>query len=103
MPTSKPSPVYSGQQIPQADQDVQSTPSAKPSEESTDDGPLDFAPFISPESSHFDYIPTIDNFLLSPTTFEWDMDNMWMPSFETDLWASADLIESNQEPDIIGK
>jgi hypothetical protein len=89
---SNPSPAYNGQQIPEGDQDVQSNSSAKSSQESTGGSPLKFAPFIPPEPSQFDYDPTIYDSLLSPTRFEWDMANMWMPSFAPDLWTSADLV-----------
>jgi len=57
-----------------------------------DNTPLEFAPFISPEPSQFDYNPTMYDSLLSPTKFEWDMANMWIPSFEPDQWASEDLM-----------
>ncbi|KAH8817183.1 fungal-specific transcription factor domain-containing protein [Xylogone sp. PMI_703] len=101
IPMSKPSPVRSGEHIFQEDHNVQSSPSDKPSRESTGDSPLEFAPFIPPESSQFDYIPMIDDSLLSSASFEWDVENLWMPSPESDLWLPTDLIESNWEPDII--
>ncbi|KAE9376517.1 hypothetical protein N431DRAFT_501370 [Stipitochalara longipes BDJ] len=89
-----PSPISSSQQIPQGDQDVRSSTStsAKRSQESTDDSPLEFAPFIAPEPSQFDYDPTIYDPLLSPMTFEWNMANVWMPSFAPEPWDSADLM-----------
>ncbi|MCJ1396531.1 hypothetical protein MMC18_009422 [Xylographa bjoerkii] len=92
IPASRPSPVHSGQQIPQEDQDVQSTTSANRSQESTGDSPLEFAPFTPPGSSQHDYDPSIYDSLLSPTRFEWDMANMWMPNFAPDPWDSADLM-----------
>ncbi|MCJ1399994.1 hypothetical protein MMC11_003197 [Xylographa trunciseda] len=98
IPASTPSPVYSGQQVSQGEQDVQSSTSAQRLEESIDNSPLEFAPFISSEPSQFDYNPTIYDSLLSPTGFEWDMANMWMPSFAADPWASEDLMGLPDDP-----
>jgi hypothetical protein len=82
-----PASSLSGHQIPKGGPDAQRIPSSATSQEFTDNSPLEFAPFISPESSLFDYNPTtIYDTLLSPTGFEWDMANMWMPSFAPDLW-----------------
>lgn len=63
---------------------MQSITDAKSSQESTDNSPLNFAPFIVPEPSQFDYSPMIYDPLLSPTNFEWDTTNMWMPNFALD-------------------
>jgi hypothetical protein len=79
--------VYGDQPNLQGDQDIQST-----SQESTDNSPLEFAPFIPLDPSDFDYDPAIYDSLLPPTELEWDMANTWMPSFAPDMWASADLI-----------
>jgi len=59
--------------------------------ESTDNRTLDFAPFMPPRPSAFDSDPTIYDSLQSPTIFGWNMANMWMPNFESDPLASADL------------
>ena len=61
---------------------MQSTTGANRSQESTRD--------IPPEPSQFDYNLTIYDSLLPPTSFEWDMANMWMPGFALDPWASLD-------------
>lgn len=50
-------------------------------------------PFITYEPSNFDYNPIMTNSLLSPTTFGWNMPEMWVPSFAADPWPSADLTE----------
>lgn len=42
----------------------------------------------------------MDGSLLSSTTFEWDVDNIWMPSLGPEVWLPEDLIESSREPDI---
>ncbi|KAI9732967.1 MAG: hypothetical protein M1818_007400 [Claussenomyces sp. TS43310] len=97
---SMPSPADSGQKISQGDQDVQSTTSAKRSLDLIDNSPLEFAPFTCPEQSQFDYNPTTYDFLLSPTRTEWDMANMWMPSFASDPPASADLMGSPADASI---
>ncbi|KUJ23798.1 uncharacterized protein LY89DRAFT_3279 [Mollisia scopiformis] len=86
--TDIPSTISSGQQILQEDQE--STTSGKHSQASTGDSPLDFAPFIQAPPSQFDYDPTIYDPLLSQTSFNWDMDDMW--SFAPDPWASEDLM-----------
>lgn len=96
---SEPSPVYSSQHIPHGDQEESNT-SAKGSQASIGDSPLDFAPYIMPESTGFDYDPTIYDFH-SPTGFEWDFAKMWMPNFALDSWASTDLIDLNQQPDSV--
>jgi hypothetical protein len=93
--------MCSGEQFSQGDPDIHSTTSAKRSQEFTDNSPLEFAPFIPSEPSQFECDPGIYDSLLSPTRFEWDMANMWMPDFALDSWASADPMESNQEADII--
>ena len=100
IPTSNSSPIYSGQKIPQGNPEVRTTISAKSSQEPSGNSPLEFAPFVPSEHNQFDYIPTVNDSLLSPTIFEWDMANMWMPSFEPDTWTSADMIELTQEPNI---
>jgi len=89
---SRSSPVYSGQHIREGDQDVQSTNSSPRSQEFTGNIPLEFAPFVPPEPSQFDYDPATSGFQFSPTRFDWDMPNMWMPSLPLDPWASADHI-----------
>jgi hypothetical protein len=69
---------------------MQSNAGDQRSQGSTDDSPLNFAPFMVPEPSQFDYNPTIYDSLLPPMSIEWDMDNTWMPSFALDPWASSD-------------
>lgn len=89
IPTLMPSTIISGQQLPQGDQYAQS--SGESSQELSDNSPLEFAPFINPESNEFNFNPTISDSFLSPTGFEWDMANMWMPSLAPDPWDSANL------------
>jgi len=71
---------------------VQSSSSAKGSQESSNGSPLEFAPFLPPDPSHFDYDPTLYDPMFLDPTFEWDMETMWMPSFATDPLDSADLM-----------
>lgn len=92
VPKASRSPLHSSQQTPEGNHDVQSFTSATPSHESIGDSPLEFAPFKFIEPSQFDYNPPVYDSLLSPTRSELEMANMWMPSFEPDLWASADLM-----------
>lgn len=99
IPASRPSPGY-GQQMPQGDQSIQTLTGTKRSQENTDNSLLDFAPFIAPDPSQLDYIPTIYDSLLSPTAFDWAMADMWMPNFDLDPGTLADLMESDQEPDV---
>ncbi|KAH8694003.1 fungal-specific transcription factor domain-containing protein [Talaromyces proteolyticus] len=61
-----------------------------PLQEFTDNSPLEFAPFIIPESSQFDYNSTLSDSLLSATTFDWDMVNTWMPNLAAGPWPLAE-------------
>jgi hypothetical protein len=101
MPASNPPPIAGGEQIPDGDHDGQSTTSGQRSHESTYDSPLDFAPFMPPEPSQFDFDfdQTIYDPLLSTTKFEWDMATMW--DFVPNPGTWTDLMDSNQEPDIM--
>jgi len=54
IPNLSASAIYSGQQIPQGDQNVQGTTSATRSQEFTDNSHLEFAPYITAETSQFD-------------------------------------------------
>jgi hypothetical protein len=93
IPATGSSPAHSGQQMPEGDQDVQSTTSAKRSQESASS--LDFAPFLSSEPGQFDYNLTMYNTLLSPTRFEWDMASTWMPNFASDPF--EDYFDGNED------
>lgn len=81
---------FETQQLHQGDGDEK--PITELSHESIEDSPLEFAPFIPPEQSDFDFYPATYDSLLSPTGFDWDAANMpWPPSFGLDPWLSADV------------
>lgn len=84
------------QELHQEDRDEKLT--TELSHESTEDSPLEFAPFIPREQSEVDFYPAIYDSLLSSAGFDWDTANMpWSPSFELDTWLSTDL--SLPQPD----
>ncbi|MCJ1308243.1 hypothetical protein MMC25_001896 [Agyrium rufum] len=81
---SNPFAAYGDNEIRRGDQDEQSITSLTYSQDSTGNSPLEFAPFLASQPDQFDYTPMLFDSLPSPTGFEWDTDNMWMPSFATE-------------------
>jgi len=94
-------PMDASGHTPETDYDGHSTTSARRSQASTSDSPLEFAPFLAPEPSQFDFDfdQTMYDPFLSPTKFQWDMANMW--DFVPDPGSWTDLVDSNQEFDIM--
>jgi hypothetical protein len=99
--TSQPATTYSGlnafslqppaleenQQNFWTEPNVQNGVIVESSPESAEDSPLNFAPFMGLEPSQFDYDPTYDPMPVIQTS-DFDMNNLWGPSFTTELWPS---------------
>lgn len=82
LPDSSPSTTQSGEELPQQ-------PTTNPL--------LNFAPFLPPESSQFqfDYPPVInpglyDSLFSSPTGLQWDMTDTWMEGFTSEVWDTGE-------------